>query len=687
MSTRWARTALCTLAAALTVLVGTGATPAGSVVHASVPSPALTLAGQTSWVTPAQPGFSISLAVGSAAGPVDGLHVSLTFYGRLDDSSQLQQAIGGTPQTTLLLRDSEVPVTPSGAGGTATVCIPVLPNHAAGSSSTSAAATACPTPGPTLYLNCTPGTGTCGDVYPVSVALLRENSTTPVARFTTFLTYQEPGAIGIGGPLRVGVVLPVSGGDVGAVATALDDHRDVATTLEVNPATVNAIDRRHERSGLRALSTLASSDSAEVLDQSFVPINVAALSEAGIAGEIGAQLARGDSLLRAAGFRPTGGPWVDTASTFSQGDASDLAAGVQVAGASQLVLNDQNLASGGLANYTFAQPFTLDLGHGSTLPAAASNTTLSSRFTALPHNPVLGAEQLLAGLSFVHFENAFLSQRRGVVVTPPPGWRASTPFLDTLLQGLSGNPALTAVTVGQLFDQVPMGGNREPSVRRLQSGPAGRGISRSAAQKIAVARQQLSSFAAAVPTPAAQTCASPSGHAPEVTSLNDGLLGTEARGLNTVQRTAALTVYQRAFAAETGKISLGTERTVTFTAQRAPIPITVLSDASYPVCVVVTLASDKFTFPDGNTRVLLLDRPTTSVRVTAQARTSGDRLPIDVSLRTPDGQLLITHQVLTVHSTAISFVGIALTVFAGAVLVVWWIRTWRRSRRNRLRAH
>jgi hypothetical protein len=673
----------------MTVLVGTGGTPAGSAVHASGPSPALTLAAQTSWVTPAQPGFSISLAVGSAAGPVSGLHVGLTFYGRLDDSSQLQQAIAGTPQTNVLLRVPDVTVTPSADGGAATACVSVLPNHAAASNS-STAATACPTAASTLYLNCTPSTGTCGDVYPVSVALFRANSTTPVARFTTFLTYQEPGgpgSIGIGGPLRVGVVVPVSAGGVGAVATALDDHRDVATTLEVSPATVSAVEQQRARNSSRALSVLAALDSTEILDQSFVPINVAALSEANIAGEIGAQVARGDSLLRAAGFHPTGGPWVDTASTFSQGDASDLAAGVQVAGASQLVLNDGNLASGGLANYTFAQPFTLDLGHGSTLLTAASNTTLSTRFTALPNDPVLGAEQLLAGLSFVHFENASLSQHRGVVVSPGPGWRASTPFLDALLQGLSGNPALTPVTLTQLFDQVPVGGNREPSVRRLQSGPAGRGISRGAAQKIAVARQQLSSFAAAVATPVAQNCASPSGHAPEVTSLNDLLLWTEARGLNTVQRNAALTVYERAFAAETGKISLGTERTVTFTAQRAPIPITVLSDASYPVCVVVTLASDKFTFPDGNTRVLLLDRPTTSVRVTAQARTSGDRLPIDVSLRTPDGQLLITRQVLTVHSTAISFVGVALTVFAGAVLAAWWIRTWRRSRRNRLRAH
>ena len=70
----------------------------------------------------------------------------------------------------------------------------------------------------------------------------------------------------------------------------------------------------------------------------------------------------------------------------------------------------------------------------------------------------------------------------------------------------------------------------------------------------------------------------------------------------------------------------------------------------------------------------------------AQARSSGDRLPIDVTLRTANGQLVIGRTVLTVHSTAISFVGVALTVLAGAVLLVWWARTWRRSRRRRPRA-
>ena len=46
----------------------------------------------------------------------------------------------------------------------------------------------------------------------MSVALLRQGDATPVARFTTFLTYQEPhGPVGADGPLRVGLVAPVLG--------------------------------------------------------------------------------------------------------------------------------------------------------------------------------------------------------------------------------------------------------------------------------------------------------------------------------------------------------------------------------------------------------------------------------------------------------------------------------------------
>ena len=414
-----------------------------------------------------------------------------------------------------------------------------------------------------------------------------------------------------------------------------------------------------------------------MIDQPYVPINLAALTEAGLSSEIGAQFGRGDDILRAGGLKPDGGAWVDTSSTLSAGDAGNLASGLQLAGATQAVVSDNDLASAGLSNYTFAQPFTLDLGHGSTIPAAAADSSLSTRFTATPANPVLGAEQLLAGLSFVHFEDTFLRQPRGVVVAPPARWHPSTAFMDALLGGLTpANPALKAVTLSELFAQVPAGGNREPAVRQLQSGAANHGIT--TARPAA-----LRSTASSCPRSARPS----TGTRANLTTLGDTLLTTEARGLSNAGRSSALNAYAKSFAGTTGQVTLGTERTVTFTSQRAAIPVTVLSSAPYPVTVVVTLSSDKFTFPDGNTQRLTLVHPTTSVRVTAQARTSGDRLPIEVTLHTPDGQVLIAHTVLTVHSTEISFVGVALTVLAGAVLLFWWVRTWRRSRRARPRAH
>jgi heme/copper-type cytochrome/quinol oxidase subunit 2 len=48
---------------------------------------------------------------------------------------------------------------------------------------------------------------------------------------------------------------------------------------------------------------------------------------------------------------------------------------------------------------------------------------------------------------------------------------------------------------------------------------------------------------------------------------------------------------------------------------------------------------------------------------------------------------VIARAALTVHSTSISIVGIALTVVAALVLLVWWARTWRKGRNRRPRAH
>jgi Family of unknown function (DUF6049) len=674
---RWARIAVGTLVVSTIALLGVG--PALAASRPATGAPALVLTEQTPTVTSAAPWFSLALAVHQRGVPASQLSVSVTFYSRIGNDSELQQALGSTPDKRTYLDLPPLAVVDTGGSLAATTCVTVLP--ATSSTAPAAGPGSCPASAAVDYLNCTPDVGLCDGVYPVSVALLRQGSSTPLARFTTFLTYEEPGDLGNSGPLQVGLVAPVRGASAATTLGALAGHTDVPVTVQADPRTVAllAARGRHGDSAaveeLRDLTTPPGGD--QLMSQPYVPVNVAALERVGLGGEISIQVERGDQLLRAAHLHPTDGTWVDTSSNLTSADAADLAGGLRVAGAGTLVLGDGDLAAGGSDNLIFAQPFGLNVGHGQHVTAVSANDALDSLFTTEPGDPDLAANQLLASLSFVHLEDPYLYDPRGVVLVPPGRWRPSGDFLDVLLAGLAHNPVLKPVTLDSLLHSVPAGGNGEPSSRRLQSGAAGAGsIAKVAVQRIALDRQHLTSFSEAV-----------DGHPAELARLSDQLLAAESSTLTTSGRQADLTNYDQQFSHVLSAVSLASERTVTFTSRTAPIPVTVLSSAPFKVTVVLSVASDKFTFPHGSTQTLTLDRATTPVRVQAHARTSGDRLPVEVTLRTPDGLLVIARTTLTVHSTEISIVGIALTVLAGLVLLVWWGRTWRRGRRHTPRAH
>ncbi len=137
-----------------------------------------------------------------------------------------------------------------------------------------------------------------------------------------------------------------------------------------------------------------------------MPVNLAAMAGKGLSGEILLQVVRGSEGLRAASLRPGAGPWVDADSNLSSADTGNLTMGLQAARAKQLVLNDGDLASVQSPNgITLSQPFMLSLTHGARVTAAATDSQIDSRFVAHPTDPVLAANQLLASLAFVHFEN------------------------------------------------------------------------------------------------------------------------------------------------------------------------------------------------------------------------------------------------------------------------------------------
>jgi len=78
---------------------------------------------------------------------------------------------------------------------------------------------------------------------------------------------------------------------------------------------------------------------------------------------------------------------------------------------------------------------------------------------------------------------------------------------------------------------------------------------------------------------------------------------------------------------------------------------------------------------------VVLKHGTTSLIVRVHTRTSGDS-SLELQVLSPLGRLQLAHAELTIRSTAISGVAIALTVGAVAFLLVWWFRSASRRRRR-----
>ncbi len=164
-----------------------------------------------------RPGSPSRQGWGPQPGAVGDLRVEVTFYSRIKTATELAQATNAVPDKARPLRLQRPGDRHRRRAPCAATCATVLPDSKAQAPTT---APPCPRtawparPGrPTVILGCTPDDGTCGGVYPVSVALYRQGSTTALARHTTFLTYQEPGlssSVGTGGALRVSLIIPLA---------------------------------------------------------------------------------------------------------------------------------------------------------------------------------------------------------------------------------------------------------------------------------------------------------------------------------------------------------------------------------------------------------------------------------------------------------------------------------------------
>jgi hypothetical protein len=292
--------------------------------------------------------------------------------------------------------------------------------------------------------------------------------------------------------------------------------------------------------------------------------------------------------------------------------------------------------------------------------------------------PALRAARFLAGLSLVALEAP--GEARGVVVVTPDEWDPPAPLLDAVVAGLRSNPAVTPATLDEYFDTVAPeqrdGRPLERSLARRDSSAPGDG------DTVRSLRRRLAAFAGVVEP-----------NSSWLDTADRSILVSRAATLEADDRAerklstpaAYLQGADRLVKSVTSKVRGPKGQRVTLTSRRASIPISLLNATGRPLQVRVRLESDQLRFLDGSERFLTLVSQNTTERFRVESRSTG-AFPLEITVTSPDGALLVNSSELTVRSTVVSGVGAVLTAGAGIFLLLWWGNDLRRSRRRRGRA-
>jgi hypothetical protein len=532
----------------------------------------------------------------------------------------------------------------------------------------------------------------CGGVYPLRVQLSSNTNGTRTQLFT-YLVYANPPPATQ--KVRVACVLPLAlpsgdllasappSRDVDALASLIStvgSHAGVPLTLAPEPATLSVLSgssKPRARSALSALQALSGAPTRPVLAGGYVPVDAAGLLSAGLGGEVDAQTRRAAQVL--AGLRPSTKTWLATG-PVDQASATGLLG----LGFTRLVVPPADVQGGNNASLTPSTPFALAVGRGTDVPVAESDLQLAADLSSGSGAAgALAGYRTLADLALVYYEQPNLQSARGVVVVPAPGTIVDPAALDTVVGALASDPLVSAVTLDDLFGQVPPAPG---TARRATSPPGSGGIP---ARQIRTVRGRLAAFSSA-------TGASGQG---VFRALEDRLLVAEDDTLRPAQQAEAAAGAGLALDQQLATISVRAD-TVKLTSTAAKVPITVLKQSGYAVTGTLQVSGDKVVFPGGSAQdpgpvcrsvrvhssagrstfscLATIAQATNAVYVDMRARATGD-FRLTVTLTSPQGGLVLATSHVTVRSMSSSLVAVGLSVAAVVVLLTWWGRTaWRR---------
>jgi hypothetical protein len=639
----------------------------------------ITLVDQTQWVPPNGEmvlRFTTTAIPASATIAVH-VHPSINNRARFDDvtdARNLGPALNGGPGT---FERAAAPLAEDGA--TVVLTIPV------------ARAGAAPPGGVVLTR---PG------VYPVSITASEGGR--ELAELVTFLV-RIPTTDTRGDSLRVGVVVPVEGhlelpetdGDAssdpgedttsapepatGLELTSVDQARRTVSTVNGYrslPLTVDAVPAAIEawaRSDPSAAAALAALDdppaARQLLANPYVRLDTGAWIANGLVPQLDRQVAAGATALAdVLGGAPDGRTAVLDRTTTPA--ALSYLHGL---GVDQVVVPSDQL-SDPTGTTTFLQGFEIDDADGTAVRGVVSDVDLAARLTDTG-SPWLDAQRTVAELALLWSEQEEVS--RGVALVVPAETDPQT--LSLLLRALSqpavgdGRAVVEPVTLDTLVNETPPAtvGSRRTTVKVGYEAPAA-GTLGSYPDRLRATEGQVDGFRSL-------TTPSPT----QVVAYDEAVLASGAIELDVGERNDILVWTTDSIDDQASEVVALPQDYVTLTSQSGQIPLNLENRLPYPVRVRVELRSLKLDFPDG--AVQFVELPAAEpypLEIAVTTRASG-AFPMDVAVTSPDGTLQLASSRFTVRSTAISGVGLVLSIGAGAFLLLWWGRHFRKTRRAR----
>lgn len=529
-----------------------------------------------------------------------------------------------------------------------------------------------------------------GGVFPVELDLL-DSGGAPVDQLVTYLV-RLPDTADVSPPLSVALVVPLAGApalqadgttileeraraSLGVEVAALLNHPGLPLTVVPTPEIVDALAEGTDAADEALLANLREGlTERQLLATPYVHVDATALVDAGLDDLLADEILRGRNVLTDQVGAPDATKWV-----ADPGLDNDTVVELGRLGVTAVVIPADSLAplDEGRFPVTLTQSFDMDA-NGARMHAAAADAALAAHIGE-SGDPVLDAHVLLADLATLYYDSPRLT--RGAVVAIPRDWTPDPDFLDALLTGLAPNRAIQPVDLATFFATVPTAGARGPnSSTEAPADPLFRSL-------VAAAPAGLDNFPAALA--AAQrdvaTYRSMIGpDSPRADPLDERLLVSASSDLSADERRGYLDAVGAAIDAEVAKVETARRQTITLTAREGRVPLLIRNRAGYPLRVVIHFESERLAFPSNpdGTMALTLTEEVTRVEVDVRARASGDT-PLDVAVTSPDGRRTLSRARYRIRSTAVSGLGIVLSVGAGGFLLFWWAGNARRARRRR----